>query len=62
MTDIYCPKCGRGYIEEIDRITEASMIKGETEFNMYGAVIVIYRCNDCEYEFAGEKIEVEEDE
>ena len=51
MEDIYCPKCGRGYIEQIDKDKTVKDIVGEE--NKINYKTKVYRCNDCGYEFIG---------
>ena len=47
--DVYCPKCERGYTEQIDVDKAIERITGEEYKISYG--VKVYRCNDCGYEF-----------
>ena len=51
MEDVYCSKCGRGYIEKIDKDKAIKNIVGEEHKMKYK--VKVYRCNDCGYEFIG---------
>lgn len=47
MVEVYCPKCGRGYVEKIDKDKKVEEIIGYD----IGYTFEVYKCNDCGYEF-----------
>lgn len=49
---IYCPECGRGYTEKVDRIKQLKEILGK-DTNIDLEIARVYKCNDCGYEFIG---------
>lgn len=50
MIDVYCPKCGRGYTEEIKEIKHPVVVDNK-EYRKPAIKVILYRCNDCGYEF-----------
>jgi len=49
VSEVYCPKCGRGHVEKIKKLNKV-IIKVEGEYSIK-AKANLYRCNDCGYEF-----------